>query len=105
MAARMNRRIFGMLSKRLDELGLDEIEDARDDRGKRWRLGTLLRATLGAMVAGAKSLAKVEDLTEPTTFCAGSLTPCSRSSAPSLSARTSAVQRHGRRSWQTYLSP
>ena len=45
MAARMNRRIFGMLSKRLDELGLDEIDDTRDDRGKRWRLGTLLRAT------------------------------------------------------------
>ena len=64
MAARMNRRIFGMLSKRLDELGLDEIDDTRDDRGKRWRLGTLLRATLGAMLAGAKSLAKVEDLSE-----------------------------------------
>ena len=48
MAARMNRRLFGMLSKRLDELGLDEIDDNRDDRGKRWRLGTLLRATLGA---------------------------------------------------------
>jgi DDE_Tnp_1-associated len=64
MAARMNRRLFGMLSKRLDELGLNEIDDTRDDRGKRWRLGTLLRATLGAMVAGAKSLAKVEDLSE-----------------------------------------
>ena len=64
MAARMNRRLFGMLSKRLDELGLDRIDDARDDRGKRWRLGTLLRATLAAMVAGAKSLAKVEDLSE-----------------------------------------
>jgi hypothetical protein len=64
MAARMNRRLFGMLSKRLDELGLDKIDDTRNDRGKRWRLGTLLRATLGAMVAGAKSLAKVEDLSE-----------------------------------------
>ena len=30
MAARMNRRLFGMLSKRLDELGLDEIDDTRD---------------------------------------------------------------------------
>ena len=30
MAARMNRLIFGMLSKRLDELGLDEIDDTRD---------------------------------------------------------------------------
>ena len=62
MAARMNRRIFGMLSKRLDELGLDKIDDARNDRGKRWGLGTLLRASLGAMVAGAKSLAMVEAL-------------------------------------------
>ena len=62
MAARMNRRLFGMLSKRLDELGLDEIHDTRADRGKRWQLGTLLRATLGAMVAGTKSLAKVEEL-------------------------------------------
>ena len=53
-----------MLSKRLDELGLDEIDDTRDDRGKRWRLGTLLRASLGAMVAGVKSLAKVEELSE-----------------------------------------
>ena len=50
MAARMNRRLFGMLSKRLDELEFDRIDDARDDRGKRWRLGTLLRATLGAMI-------------------------------------------------------
>jgi len=64
MPARMNRRLFGMLSKRLDELGLDEIDDTRDDRGKRWRLGTLLRASLGAMVAGAKSLAMVEALSE-----------------------------------------
>ena len=61
MATRMNRRLFGMLSKRLDELGLDEIHDTRADRGKRWKLGTLLRATLGAMVAGTKSLAKVEE--------------------------------------------
>ena len=53
-----------MLSKRLDELGLDEIHDTRADRGKRWKLQTLLRATLGAMVAGTKSLAKVEELSE-----------------------------------------
>ena len=60
----MNRRLFCMLSKRLDELGLDEIHDTRADRGKRWKLGTLLRATLGALVAGTKSLAKVEELSE-----------------------------------------
>ncbi|HKY36227.1 MAG TPA: transposase family protein [Polyangiaceae bacterium] len=64
MAARMNRRLFGMLSKRLDEAGLDEIADERDDRGKRWQLGALLRAALGSMLTGAKSLAEVETLSE-----------------------------------------
>jgi hypothetical protein len=43
MAARMNRRTSRTLSKRLDELGLEEIDDARADRGKRWRLGTCSR--------------------------------------------------------------
>ncbi len=62
MDARMHRRIFGMLSKRLDELLLDEVEDRRDDRGKRWRLGSLLRAVVGGMLSGSKSLADVETL-------------------------------------------
>lgn len=64
MAARMNRRFFGMISKRLDEAGLDDVADERDDRGKRWQLGALLRAALGGMLAGAKSLAEVETLSE-----------------------------------------
>ncbi len=62
MDTRMNRRIFGMLSKRLDEAGFGEVEDGRDDRGKRWRLGSLLRAVVGGMLAGSKSLADVETL-------------------------------------------
>ena len=64
MAARMNRRLFGMLSKRLDEAGLDDVADERDERGKRGQLGALLRAALGGMLAGAKSLAEVETLSE-----------------------------------------
>lgn len=63
MAARMNRRIFGMLSKRLSEAQLEEVADDRDERGKRWQLAALLRAAVGAMLAGAKSLAEVEALT------------------------------------------
>ena len=55
MAARMNRRLFGMLSKRLDEARLDDVADERDELGKRWQLGALLRAALGGMLAGAKS--------------------------------------------------
>lgn len=64
MAARMNRRLFGMLSKRLDETGLDDVKDERDERGKRWQLGAILRAALGGMLAGAKSVAEVETLSQ-----------------------------------------
>jgi hypothetical protein len=64
MAAQMNRRIFGMLAKRLDEAGLDEVEDRRDDRGKRWPLGSLLRAVVGGMLTGSRSLLDVETLSQ-----------------------------------------
>lgn len=64
MTARMNRRLYGLLSKRLDEAQLDEIQDPRDARGKRWQLSTLLRAVLGGLLAGARSLADVETQSE-----------------------------------------
>jgi hypothetical protein len=32
MTARMNRRLYGFFSKRLDEAGLDQVPDSRDDR-------------------------------------------------------------------------
>jgi hypothetical protein len=41
----MNRRLYGLLSKRLDEAELDDIQDPRDGRGKRWQLSTLLRSS------------------------------------------------------------
>jgi hypothetical protein len=62
MTARMNRRLYGFFTKRLDEAGLDQVPDDRDDRGKRWDLGALLRTAVGAMLAGAQSLADVEEL-------------------------------------------
>jgi hypothetical protein len=62
MTARMNRRLYGFFTKRLDEAGLHQVPDGRDHRGKRWDLGALLRTTVGAMLAGAKSLAEVEEL-------------------------------------------
>ena len=64
MTARMNRRLYGLLSKRLDEAQLDEIQDPRDARGKRWQLSTLLRAVLGGLLAGARSLADIETQSE-----------------------------------------
>jgi hypothetical protein len=62
MRARKNRRLYGFFTKRLDEAGLDQVPDGRDDRGKRWDLGALLRTAVGAMLAGAQSLADVEEL-------------------------------------------
>jgi hypothetical protein len=41
----MNRHLYGFFSKRLDEAGLDQVPDSRDDRGKRWDLGALLRTS------------------------------------------------------------
>ena len=58
----MNRRIYGLLSKRLDELGFDQVPDGRDNRGKRWQLKALLRCAVAAMLAGARSVAAVETL-------------------------------------------
>ena len=60
MTARMNRRLYGLLTKRLDEAQLDDVRDPRDARGRRWKLSTLLRAVLGGLLAGAQSLADVE---------------------------------------------
>jgi DDE_Tnp_1-associated/Transposase DDE domain len=64
MTARMNRRLYGLLAKRLDEARLDAVRDPRDVRGKRWQLSSLLRAVLGGLLAGARSLADVEAQSE-----------------------------------------
>lgn len=61
---RMKRRVVGALSKRLDELRLDDVEDERDPRGKTWLLATVLRTVMLGMAAGAKSCADVEMLTD-----------------------------------------
>jgi len=62
MTARMNRRLYGFFSKRLDEAGLELVPDGSHDRGKRCDMGALLRTVVGATLAGAKSLAEVEEL-------------------------------------------
>ena len=61
--ARCNRRVLGMLKKRLAEARLDEVPDPRDRRGRRWPLGTLLRSAVVGLVSGAKSLGDVERTT------------------------------------------
>ena len=65
--ARMNRRLVGLLSTRLAEASLDLVPDGRDPRGIRWDLGTLLRAVVVGITAGATSLAGVERYTDKLT--------------------------------------
>lgn len=65
--ARMNRRLAGLLSTRLDEARLDGVPDRRDPRGIRWSLDTLLRAAVTAIAAGATSLAEAETHTDSLT--------------------------------------
>lgn len=61
---RLKRRIIGMLDKRLHEARLDELEDPRDRRGRRWKLSALLSTAILGLVAGCKGLLEVESLTE-----------------------------------------
>ena len=60
MTARMNRQIYPMLAKRLQEADLGSGPDGRGIQGRKWSLGSLLRAVVGGMVAGQQSLAEVE---------------------------------------------
>lgn len=62
--ARMTRRLAGLLGRRVGEAQLDQVEDCRDPRGQRWKLSTLLTATVAGLAAGAKSTADVERITE-----------------------------------------
>ena len=61
----MNRRMAGILKARLPEAKLEDVADPRGRQGRRWpELAVLLRAVLVSLVAGAKSMAKVEKITE-----------------------------------------
>ena len=62
---RMSRRIAGLLMARLPESRLDQVDDPRQSRGKRWKeLATLLRAAVVGIVSGCRSTADVEALTD-----------------------------------------
>lgn len=61
--ARMQRRTAKMLGKRMDEAALDGVADPRGRRGRRWKLGAVLRALVVGLAAGCKSLQEVEELT------------------------------------------
>jgi hypothetical protein len=48
----------------LPELALEQVQDPRSARGKRWKLQTLLTVVLAGVLAGCTSLLGVEQLTE-----------------------------------------
>jgi len=58
------RRMAGLLSARLPDIGLDQVADSRSAQGIRWDLVPLLTAPLVAMASGLKSFADTEKLTE-----------------------------------------
>ncbi len=70
MRERRVRRVAGLLRARLPELGLENVPDARARDG-RWSLAQILRAALLGLMAGCRSLAETEELSE-------SLSPAAR---------------------------
>lgn len=63
MRERRVRRVAGLLRVRLPELDLEGVPDPRAREG-RWSLAQILRAALVGMMAGCRSLAETEELTE-----------------------------------------
>lgn len=65
IGTKRTRRIAGLLRSRLPELRLDQVDDPRSRRGRRWKhLSVLLRAVLVGLMAGCKRLCDVEALTD-----------------------------------------
>ena len=61
---RWTRRVIGSLRARLPEPRFEGVADPRRRPGRRgWKVATVLRTVLVGMVAGARSLAAVEELT------------------------------------------
>ena len=64
MDGRMNRRMVGLLAARVPELHLERVPDPRRAHGRKWTLRSLLGAMLVGLVAGCRSLAVAESLTD-----------------------------------------
>jgi hypothetical protein len=63
----------GLLAHRLADLGLAEVNDRRSKRGRRWRIEAVLAAAIAGLMAGCRSLAEIEVLTEKLGSAARSL--------------------------------
>jgi len=58
------RRIAGFLKRRLAELKIHQAKDPRANKGRRWKIHSLLTSTLLGLMTGCHSLADVEKLTQ-----------------------------------------
>ncbi len=61
---KLTGRLMGFLHKRLKELDLDDVDDPRDKRGRRWKLSTILGAVIAGIICGQKCLHDVEEMTQ-----------------------------------------
>ena len=62
--ARRVSRMARLLAARLGDFGLDQVEDPRQRRGRRWSLGPLLTMALLGLLAGCRSVLDAERLSE-----------------------------------------
>lgn len=62
--ARLTRRIVGLLSARLPDLGLELVPDKRDPRWTCWAMVTVLRTVVVTLTAYCTSLRKAEAFTK-----------------------------------------
>lgn len=60
----LRRRTAGILNSRLPDLDLERMSDPRHEKGRKWKQEQLATATLTALMAGRKSTAEAESLTE-----------------------------------------
>ena len=70
MDGRLNRRVIGALHARLPEAGLGHVKDPRRQDSITWPIETILGAVVTAIVAGRKSLAQLESLTDEMSLAA-----------------------------------
>lgn len=64
MDNRLNRHMIGWLRARLPDVDLERVTDPRREHRRRWPLGSMLRAVMVGILAGCRSLADVEALTQ-----------------------------------------
>lgn len=67
---RLTRRLLGLLRSRLPETRLEWMTDTRRQASIRWALPTVLQAVVVSMLAGCKSLAEMEALTDEMSLAA-----------------------------------